>query len=455
MPRERRPPTIFREVMMKRPDATGRGLAAAAPLLIGGVLACAPPPGEPAVRVPRVHFDSIVVDTHVDAPYQLQTTRRDLGERGATPHFDIPRAREGGVGAAFFAVYVRAYYAEVGGAARQALDLIDLIDRVVRAHPDELMPAVSAAGIRRARRAGRIAILMGIEGGHAIEDSLGALRAFHRLGVRYMTLTHVNSNNWADSSGRFYLPDFVPGDARIHGGLNDFGREVVREMNRLGMMVDISHVSEETVDDVLETSRAPVFASHSSCRALSDHPRNLTDDQIRRIAAGGGVVMINIGSYFLDQAVVDAWAAAVRELRPEYDAIVRDHAGDPVARDEAIEHLLDRIPRARAPWTRAVDHIEHVIEVAGPDAVGLGTDFDGIKDPPDGLEDVSKLPRISEELLRRGHSEEVVRKVLGENFLRFFARVEEVARSLAGEPPRTATPPAEDEPREEEDPGGR
>jgi membrane dipeptidase len=301
------------------------------------------------------------------------------------------------------------------------------------------MAATSVGDIRRAKREGRIAILKGIEGGHAIEDSLGALREFHRLGVRYMTLTHVNSNNWADSSGRFYLPDFDPADSRLHGGLNAFGRIVVREMNRLGMMIDISHVSDATLDDVLETSLAPVFASHSSCRSLSDIPRNLTDEQIRRIARNGGVVMINIGSYFLDQSIVDAWWANLEPLRDEYERIKRIHAGDPRRRDEAIDALLERMPQPRTSWTRAVDHIEHVIEVAGPDAVGLGSDFDGVEDPPEGLEDVSRLPVITEELLRRGHSEEVVRKVLGENFLRFFARVEEVARSLSDEAPSTET----------------
>jgi membrane dipeptidase len=409
-------------------------------LALPGLLAgCAAPEGDPIARAHRVHSDSIIVDTHIDAPYKLQDTWADIADRGATPHFDIPRAREGGLTAAFFAVYVSATYAEAGGAALQVLDLIDLIDRVIADHPRDLTTATSVGDIRRAKREGKIAILMGIEGGHAIEDSLGALREFHRLGVRYMTLTHMNSNNWADSSGRFYLPDFEPGDSRVHGGLNAFGRTVVREMNRLGMMVDISHVSDETLDDVLDTSRAPVFASHSSCRSLSNIPRNLTDDQLRRIAGNGGVAMINIGSYFLDQSIVDAWWANLEPLRGEYEQITRTHAGDPRKRDEAIDALLERMPQPRASWTRVIDHIEHVIEVAGPDAVGLGSDFDGVDDPPEGLEDVSRLSVITEELLRRGHSEEVVRKVLGENFLRFFARVEEVARSLSDESPSTDT----------------
>ena len=385
----------------------------------------------------RLHERSIVVDTHVDAPYTLEKKWADVGERGATPHFDIPRAREGGLTAPFFAVYVPASYAETGGAAREALDLIDMTRRIVLAHPKDMALAASVADIRAAKKNGRIAVLMGIEGGHAIEDSLGALRQFHALGVRYMTLTHTNTNHWADSCGRFYLPDFNPADYQVHHGLSEFGRQVVREMNRVGMLVDVSHVSDETIDDVLETSRAPVFASHSSCRALSDIPRNLTDDQIRRIARGGGVVMINIGSYFLDQKVVDQSKADRAAIMDSYLRIKKDLQGNPKARDEAISKLFDTLPRRRTSWTRAVDHIEHVIKVAGPQAVGLGSDFDGIEDPPEGLDDVSKLPVLTAELLRRGHSEEVVRGFLGENFLRCFARAEETARGLSGEAPAT------------------
>src|SRR5882724_3915370 len=282
--------------------------------------------GDAETRAQRLQARAIVVDTHVDAPYTLEKKWADVGERGATPHFDIPRALEGGLTAPFFAIYVPASYAESGGAARETLDLIDLVGRVVRAHPKDMTPAASVAEIRLAKRDRKMAVLMGIEGGHAIEDSLGALREFYRLGVRYMTLTHTNTNHWADSSGKFYLPDFNAADYQVHHGLSDFGRVVVREMNRIGMMVDVSHVSDETIDDVLETSRAPVFASHSSCRALCDIPRNLTDDQIRRIAAKGGVVMINVSSYFLDQGVVDAARADLPSIKERYEAIVRDLA---------------------------------------------------------------------------------------------------------------------------------
>jgi len=390
-------------------------------------------------RAQRLHARAIVVDSHVDAPYTLEKKWADVAVRGATPHFDLPRAREGGLTAPFFAVYVPASYEDAGGAAREALDLIDLVQRVVDAHPGDLVRAASVEEIRRAKRDRKIAVLMGIEGGHAIEDSLGTLRQFHRLGVRYMTLTHTNTNHWADSSGKFFLPDFNPSEYRVHHGLNDFGREVVREMNRLGMMVDVSHVSDETIDDVLEASRAPVFASHSSCRALCDIPRNLSDDQIRRIAARGGVVMINVSSYFVDPGVVDATRAELVKLLPDYLKIKQDLATDPKKRDEAIFDLFDRIPRKRTSWTKVIDHIEHVIAIAGPEAAGLGTDFDGIEDPPEGLDDVSKLPAITAELLRRGHSEKEVEGVLGENFLRFFKKVEDAARRLAGESSSTAT----------------
>jgi len=399
--------------------------------------------GDAETRAQRLQARAIVVDTHVDAPYTLEKKWADVGERGATPHFDIPRAQEGGLTAPFFAIYVPASYAESGGAAREALDLIDMVDRIVRAHPKDLSRAASVAEIRQAKRDRKMAVLMGIEGGHAIEDSLGALREFYRLGVRYMTLTHTNTNHWADSSGKFYLPDFNAAEYQAHHGLSDFGRVVVREMNRIGMMVDVSHVSDETIDDVLETSRAPVFASHSSCRALCDIPRNLTDDQIKRIAAKGGVVMINVSSYFVDPDVVAAMKTEREKILPDYLRIKQEMASDPKKRDEAISKLFDTLPRRRTTWTKVVDHIEHVIQVGGPEAVGLGTDFDGIEDPPEGLDDVSKLPAITAELLRRGHPEREVEGVLGENFLRFFRRVEETARGLAGESPSTATPSAE------------
>jgi len=393
-----------------------------------------------AARAKKLQREAIVVDTHLDAPDQLSGKFADVAERGATPHFDLPRAREGGLTAPFFSIYVASAYAEAGGAARRALELIDLTHRVVDTHPRDMMMAASVADIRAAKKAGKLAVLMGIEGGHAIEDSLPVLRQMYRAGVRYMTLTHTNTNHWADSSGPFYLPDFDPKQSAVHGGLTDFGRDVVKEMNRLGMIVDISHVSDATVDAVLAVSRAPVMASHSSCRALDDMPRDLTDDQIKRIAAKGGVVMINVSSGFLDADVYRDFRGALEKIKPEYLALKKKYGKQPLEMQKRARALMEKLAHGkRAPWTRVVDHIEHVIQVAGEDAVGLGTDFDGIEDPPEGLDDYSMLPKITEELLRRGHSEAQVKKVLGENFLAFFARVEAARDSLAAEPPGTAT----------------
>jgi membrane dipeptidase len=394
------------------------------PLLFASIGASAPSPkGEDLhSRAMRIHRSAIVVDTHEDVPYRLEDKGWvDLSVRNATGHVDIPRLQEGGVTASFFAAYVPASFAASGGPTKKALETIELVHRLVGDHP-ELTFADSPADVRDAKRNGKIGVLIGMEGGHAIENSLGALAAFHRLGVRYMTLTHTNTNAWADSSGSFWSPSFDPKKYAVHGGLTDFGREVVLEMNRLGMLVDVSHVSDDTIVDVLEASRAPVFASHSSCRALSNIPRNLTDEQIRTIAAKGGVVMVNIGSIFVDQKIVDAFVAKRAALMPKFAEAAAKYRDDPKKRDAEVSKLLETIQLPRASWRTVVDHIERVLRVGGPGAAGLGTDFDGIEDPPEGLEDVSKLPVITEELLRRGHSEEEVRGVLGENFLRFWER---------------------------------
>jgi membrane dipeptidase len=390
-------------------------------------------------RADRLHRSAIVVDTHEDVPERLGLEWVDLSVRSRTGHVDIPRLKEGGVTGAFFAAYVPASFA-AGGAARKTLELIDLIRRLAERHP-EFVFADSPDGVRAAKRAGKIAVLVGIEGGHAIENSIGALSSFARLGARYMTLTHTNTNGWADSSGNFFAWNFDPKKVAVHDGLTPFGREVVLEMNRLGMLVDVSHVSDKTIADVLATSKAPVFASHSSCRALSGIPRNLTDGQIRAIAAKGGVVMVNVSSTFLDQAVVDDFVRQKAELAPKFSEIAARLAGDPAKREAEIAALIEKLPRRRTDWKAAVDHIERILRIAGPGAVGLGTDFDGIPDPPNGLEDVSKLPKLTEELLRRGHSEEEVRGVLGENFLKFWERARGAsAKAGAGKLPLPSGP---------------
>jgi membrane dipeptidase len=413
---------------MKRP-------AAIAALLVAAGVACGQDLKDRALAL---HRSAIVVDTHEDVPERLEKEWVDLAARGATGHVDIPRWREGGMTGAFLAAYVNADYAKKGGSAKKALEFIDLIHGLVEAHPKDLVFADSVDGIRRAKKDGRIAILIGIEGGHAIEDSLGALSAYYRLGVRYMTLTHTNTNNWADSSGSFFGSElYEPKKYAVHDGLTEHGRAVVLEMNRLGMLVDVSHVSDKTMADVIAVSKAPVFASHSSCRALSNLPRNVTDAQIKAIASGGGVVMVNVSSLFLDQKSVDAYVAAKTALQPKIAAARVEFKDDPKKRGDATARLMATVHYPDADWTLAVDHIERVMKLGGPKAVGLGTDFDGIEDPPAGLEDVSKLSRLTEELLRRGHSDEEVRGVLGENFLAFWDRVEAARRAM---PPRAEPP---------------
>jgi len=391
-------------------------------------------------RAARLLRGAIVVDSHEDVPEQLAKEWVDIGVRQKTGHVDIPRWREGGVTAPFLAAYVSSSYVAPGKAAGKALEFIALIHRLVDEHPKDLVFADSVAGIRAAKKEGKIAVLIGIEGGHAIEDSLLALSAYERLGVRYMTLTHTNTNSWADSSGSFFTLSRDQGKTAVHNGLTAMGREVVLEMNRLGILVDISHVSDKTLADVLGVSKAPVFASHSSCRAISDIPRNLTDDQIRAIASKGGVVMVNFSSTFVDRKVAEDFKARKAALAPKAAELAAKYRHDPKKLDAELSALLDNQKQKRAPahWSAVVDNIEHVLKIGGPAAAGLGTDYDGIGDPPRGLEDISKLPVIVEELLRRGHSDREVLGVLGENFLAFWDRAEAARKSVA---PRSGPPP--------------
>jgi len=366
-----------------------------------------------------LHSKAIVVDTHNDITSPMVDEDYDLGTPSAGKyHTDIARMKAGGLSAEFFSIYVDKKYAVEGGSARRALDMIDMVYRAVERHPKELLFATTAADIRRAKREGRIAALMGIEGGHAIENSLMALRDFYRLGVRYMTLTHNNTNDWADSAR----------DAARHNGLTPFGKEVVREMNRLGMLVDVSHVSDKTMSDVLDVSTAPIIASHSSARALADHPRNIPDDLLRRIAKGGGVVMVNFYPGFIDPKYMEADKARDERLKPRLDALAVQFKDDPKRLDEETKKLeaTDPLPPS-PPLSVLVNHIDHIARVAGIDHVGLGSDFDGVPSLPLGLKDVSELPNLTYELLRRGYSEKDIRKVLGENFLRVFAAAERVA----------------------------
>lgn len=389
--------------------------------------------GEPAAeplpvdrQAQRVHRAAILIDGHNDITTPMVDQDYDLGTPSAGRyHTDLQRLREGGMTGQFFAIYVAPRYAQEGGSATRALAMIDAVHRTVERHPRELTLATSAAEIRRAKQQGKIAALMGIEGGHAIENSLGALRSFYRLGVRYMTLTHNNTNDWADAGA----------DAPRHHGLTGFGRQVVREMNRLGMLVDISHVSDETASAALDASRAPVIASHSSARALADVPRNLPDDLLRRVAKSGGVVMVNFSVSFLDPKAARARRENARRFAAEIEAIRARTRDDPERGEAEIQRLL---ATGTEPVTvaKVADHVEHIARVAGIDHVGLGSDFDGGIRPPVGLADVSQYPNLTAELLRRGMSERDVRKVLGENFLRAFAAAERAAGATREPPDR-------------------
>ena len=372
-------------------------------------------------RALQIHRKAIVIDSHNDITTPMTNDDYDLGGPPPTPYrTSIDRMKEGGLTAEFFSVYIKPHYATQGGAARRTLDMIDSVYRAVERHPNDLMFATSVADIRRAKKQGKIAALMGIEGGHAIEDSLPTLREFYRLGIRYMTLTWNNTNNWADA-GR---------GEKKHNGLNEFGREVVREMNRLGMMVDVSHVADKTMSDALDVSEAPIIASHSSARALSNVSRNIPDDLLKKIAAKGGVIMVNFYSVFVDTATVSPQSQARdTRLKEQQDAINQKYKDDPEQRAEESDKLEAANPLPPLPISKLIDHFDYIVKVAGIDHVGIGADFDGANDLPEGARDVSMLPNITYELLKRGYSEKDIRKILGENLLRVFGEVERVSLS--------------------------
>src|ERR1043165_804893 len=374
-------------------------------------------------RALQIHRKAIVIDSHNDITTPMTNDDYDLGGAPPVPYrTSIERMKKGGLNAEFFSLYVKPTYVEHGGAARRTLDMIDSVYRAVERHPNDLMLATSVADIRRAKAQGKIACLMGIEGGHAIEDSLPTLREFYRLGVRYMTLTWNNTNNWADA-GR---------GERKHNGLSDFGKEVVREMNRLGMLVDVSHVSYKTMSDALDVSKAPIIASHSSARALSNVPRNIPDDLLKRIAKNGGVVQVNFYSEFVDEKTVGPQSnERESRLKAQQAAIDAKYKDDPERRGEESDKLEAANPLPPLPISKLIDHIDYIVKVAGIDHVGIGADFDGANDMPEGARDVSMLPNITYELLKRGYSEQDIKKILGENFLRVFAEAERVSRSMS------------------------
>jgi len=371
-----------------------------------------------------LHFRSIVIDTHADTTQRLLAADFDFGARHTDGSIDIPGLREGGVAAVFLAIWVPG---PVTGreAVQRALDQIDAVRRHVELHPNDLRLATTARDIRRARAAGQIAVLLGVEGGHMMNHDLDVLRQYASLGARYMTLTHMRNTDWADAST----------DSAVHNGLSDFGKQVIREMNRLGILVDVSHVSDKAFRDVLATSEAPVFASHSSCSAICETPRNLSDDLIRALAAKGGVIQINFHVGFISQKFRDA-EKANPELQREMEAETNRRCGENEPRrlvesDKVVREYVAAGKLPRVGWTEIVDHIDHAVKVAGIDHVGLGSDFDGA-DMPYGMEDASHLPQITEALLGKGYSETGIQKILGGNTLRLLQDVESAAKPTRG-----------------------
>jgi len=368
----------------------------------------------------KIHREAILIDGHNDLPWQyrekadLSFNRLDIRKPQPALHTDLPRLRKGGVDGQFWSAFVVASTRREGTAVRQTLEQIDVIHRMIATYPDDFELALTADDIVRIRKAGKIASLIGVEGGHSIDNSLGVLRMYHRLGVRYMTLTHSETLDWADSAT----------DEPKNHGLSKFGEEVVREMNRLGMLVDISHVSADTMRHVLRVTKAPIIASHSSAFALADHARNVPDDVLKSLKTNGGVVMVNFYSGFVVPEAVRIrrdFFQASRELKKKYK--------DEKQLEAAIAQWLKERPIPRGSVHDVADHIDHIVKTAGIDHVGVGSDYDGIATTPEQLEDVSCYPVLTQELLNRGYKKEEIHKILGGNVLRVMRRAEEVART--------------------------
>lgn len=377
---------------------------------------------EVAERAKKLHFSSLVLDTHDDTTQRFFSKDFDLGRRNPDGHVDIPRMREGGMNAIFFSIWIDG---RILGppAVEKALDQIDAVRENVLKYSKDMVFCRTAEEVRRAHAQGKIAALIGVEGGHMIGNDIRVLRMFGDLGVRYMTLAHFYNDEWADSST----------DKPAHNGLTDFGKEVVHEMNRQGIMVDISHVSDKTFFDALEVSKAPLIASHSSCRALCNHPRDMSDDMIKALAAKGGVIQINYERSFIDQAYKDAFDKVSGGVVAASEKITKECADDADCTARKLKDLQTQLEGSgalpRVSWERIIDHIDHVVKLVGPDHVGLGSDFDGAT-MPDGMEDCSKLPKITEALMRKGYKDEDIRKILGGNLLRVMEQTEKVSREL-------------------------
>ena len=374
-----------------------------------------------AERAHKLHFSSIVLDTHDDTTQRFFSKSFDLSKRNPDGHVDIPRMREGGMNAIFFSIWIDGR--TMGPPAIQmALDQIDAVQQNVKKYPNDLVAARTAEDVRRAHAQGKIAVLMGVEGGHMIGNDIRMVRVFSRLGVGYMTLSHFYNDEWADSST----------DKPAHNGLTDYGKEIVREMNKQNILVDISHVSDKTFYDALEVSKAPLIASHSSCRALCNHPRDMTDDMIKALAAKDGVIQINYEKSFIDQSYKDA-ADKAGGVRAMFEELKKECGDD---RDclgrKMIEKEKQAVAEGKLPhvtWERIVDHIDHAVKLAGADHVGLGSDFDGAN-MPEGMDDCTHLPQITEALMRKGYSDADIKKILGGNILRVMEQAEKVSKEL-------------------------
>jgi membrane dipeptidase len=386
-----------------------------------------------------IHNSAMVVDTHADTPQRFLYEGFDIGNTDPKDigHISLDKARAGNLGAEFFSLWADPETTR-GHFAKSTLDMIDSVYEQAARHPDRMMMAFSVADIERAHKEKKLAALMGIEGGHSIENDLHLLHDYYRLGVRYMTLTWENTTEWADSS-----TDVSDPKIEHHNGLTDFGKQVVLEMNRMGMMVDISHVADKTFFDAIATSRAPVIASHSSARALTHHARNMTDDMLRAVAKNGGVVQTNFYAAFVDEnyrKVADA-------QEKDADAAVAAHLAELKAAGEPITYLdKDKIEREwaakipRPPLKSLIDHIDHIAKIAGVDHVGLGSDFDGVSGAmPEGMDSAADLPKITQALLDRGYSEKDIHKILGGNLLRVFSEVERVSHEMQASGTPTST----------------
>jgi membrane dipeptidase len=415
-----------------RPFLIRRGTALATVLLSSFALGQNPSAISATARA--IHESAIVVDTHADTPQRFLDDNFDIGNSDPKDvgHLSLDKARAGNLGAEFFSIWVDPETNQ-GHYARHTLELIDTVYEQATRHPDRMMMAFSVADIERAHKQKKLAALMGIEGGHSIENSIRVLRDFYRLGVRYMTLSWSNTNEWADSSGDIDDPKI-----QHHNGLTDFGKQVVLEMNRLGMMVDISHVADKTFWDAIAASKAPVIASHSSARALCNAPRNMTDDMLRAVAKNGGVVDVNFYSGFDDQTYWDANKAQEKER----DAAVKEYLDKLKAEGKMPSYMdeeqiqrqwMAKIPRP--PFKVLIDQIDHIAKVAGVDHVGLGSDFDGVSgQTPEGMDSAADLPKITQGLLDRGYSAEDIKKILGGDVLRVFREVERVSHEMRSAP---------------------